>query len=353
MPDSAEHDLPGLRPTSLRDLNDLYYFARVVDDGGFSAAARALEVSKSHLSRRVAALEQRLGLRLLQRSTRKLIPTEAGERYLGYCRIIAETAQEADEAMLDLLAEPTGPVTLSAPIGLAQAVLPVVLPGFLRAYPKVTLRVHATATIVDLFQDRVDIALRVREKVEEDANVIVRRYGVSELSLVASREYIARCGAPTSPSDLRDHTTVSWDAASTGADTWRLYDPSGQALDVVHYPRLVCAEFQALLESVRSGEGIGLLPHKLWRRVDGGTGNLVPLLPDWRAPEGIVYGAYASRRGMVPAVRVLIDYLAEHLTALLQSSDRELPDPPHVALGERRVLPAAVPNAELDQKAPG
>lgn len=352
MPDSAERDLPGLRPTSLRDLNDLYYFARVVDDGGFSAAARALEVSKSHLSRRVAALEQRLGLRLLQRSTRKLVPTEAGERYLGFCRIIAETAQEADEAMLDLLAEPTGPVTLSAPIGLAQAVLPVVLPGFLRAYPKVTLRVHATAGVVDLYQDRVDIALRVREKVEEDANVIVRRFGVSELSLVASRDYIARCGAPSTPTDLREHTTVSWDAASTGADTWRLYDPSGQALDVVHYPRLVCPEFQALIESVRCGEGIGLLPHKLWRRIDAGRGDLVPLLPDWRAPEGIVYGAYASRRGMVPAVRVLIDYLTEHLTALMQSPGGELLEPPHLAMGPRMPSAASVARA-TSQKAPG
>ncbi len=336
MQDSKERDFGGLRPTSLRDLNDLYFFARVVDDGGFSAAARALEVSKSHLSRRVSALEQRLGLRLLQRTTRKLVPTEAGERYLGYCRIIADTAQEADEAMLDLLAEPTGPVTLSAPVGLAQAVLPQVLPGFMRAYPKVTLRVMVTSGIVDLFQDRVDIALRVREAVDEDANVIVRRFGVSELSLVASQAYLDRCGSPSTPTDLRDHATVSWDsAAGTGADTWRLYDVSGQALDVVHYPRLVCAEFQLLIESVRSGQGIGLLPHKLWRRIDNGAGDLQQLLPEWRAPEGIVYGAYASRRGMVPAVRVLIDYLTEHLTAFMQSTPEDMPVPPHVVLGRR------------------
>lgn len=353
MTDSADRDLPGLRPTSLRDLNDLYYFARVVDDGGFSAAARALEVSKSHLSRRVAALENRLGLRLLQRSTRKLVPTEAGERYLGYCRIIAETAQEADESMLDLLAEPTGPVTLSAPIGLAQAVLPIVLPGFMQAYPKVTVRLHATTSVVDLFQDRVDIALRVREAINEDGNVVVRRFGVSELSLVASRDYLARCGAPSNPTDLRGHATVSWDAASTGADTWRLYDTAGHAVDVVHYPRLVCGEFQLLIESVRSGQGIGLLPHKLWRRVDASAQQLVQLLPAWRAPEGIVYGVYASRRGMVPAVRVLIDYLTEHLTALLQGPGDQMLEPPHMAMAWQD--PQALPSP-LDippQNAPG
>ncbi|GAA5235732.1 LysR family transcriptional regulator [Verticiella sediminum] len=322
---------PGAVPA--RDLNDLYILAQVADLGGFSAAARALNLSKSHLSRRVAALEARLGLRLLQRSTRRLVPTEAGERYLAYCRAIAETAHEADQAMLDLLAEPTGPVTLASPIGLAQAVLPLILPGFMLAYPSVTVRVHLSNDVADLYRDRIDIALRVREVIDEEANVIARRFGTSELSLVAARSYLQAHGTPASPAELAAHATVGWNAGQTGFDAWRLYDRQGQAVDVVHQPRLISGDLQLLLEALKTGAGIGLMPDPLWRMADT-EDRLVQILTDWRTPEGIVYGAYASRRGMSPAVRVLIDYLGEHLTPLLDHArDKTTPlSPLHSAV---------------------
>lgn len=304
-------------PIAARDLNDLFYFAKVVDEGGFSAAGRALNISKSHLSRRIALLEERLGLRLLQRSTRKLTPTQAGEVYLRYCRAIAQAAREADESMLGLLAEPSGQVTISAPIGLAQTVFPLLLPGFLSQYPKVSVRLHITNEQVDLYRDQVDIAMRVREAMHADANLIARRFGTSELSLVASKAYLQRHGTPNAPADLADHATVSFAVTDPEPHEWRLYDRDGDHVVITHQPRLLCGDLQILLEAIRQGQGIGLLPDTLWRAADIDN-TLVHVLPDWRVPEGIVYAAYASRRGMVPAVRVLLDYLAENLTAVLE-----------------------------------
>lgn len=308
---------PAIPAPSTRDLNDLYYFAKVVDEGGFSAAGRALNMSKSHLSRRIAALEERLGLRLLQRSTRRLSPTQAGEVYLRFCRSIAQTAREADESMLGLLAEPTGQVTISAPIGLAQTVFPSLLPGFLREYPKISVRLHITSDVVDLYRDQVDIAMRVREAMHADANLIARRFGTSELSLVASKSYLEERGTPATPLDLAQHSTVSFGVMEPGPHEWRLYNPQGEQAVVTHHPRLLCGDLQILLEAVRHGQGVGLLPDALWRAADT-DGSLTHLLPEWRVPEGIVYAAYASRRGMVPAVRVLLDYLAEHLTDVFE-----------------------------------
>lgn len=321
---------------SPRDLNDLFYFAKVVDEGGFSAAGRALNLSKSHLSRRVAALEQRLGLRLLQRSTRRLVLTPAGERYLQYCHQIVQTAHDADESMLGLLSEPTGPVTVSTPVGLAQTLLPQVLPGFLERYPKVSVRLHITSEVVDLYREQVDIALRARESIDSDANLIARRFGTSQLSLVSSRRYVEKYGAPVVPEDLSKHSTLSFADTEKLPVEWHMYDSEGNRSVVSHYPRMICADLQILLEAVKHGQGIGLLPRQLWEH-NNADGQLHSVLPEWRAPQGIVYVAYVSRRGMVPAVRVLIDYLTEKVTELLASDMAWQPG--------KMVLPGEEPSA--------
>lgn len=327
---SSSNGHPSASQVSARDLNDLFYFAKVVDEGGFSAAGRALNVSKSHLSRRVAALETRLGLRLLQRSTRRLMLTPAGERYLQYCRLIVQTASEADESMLGLLSEPTGLVTLSTPIGLAQTLLPQVLPGFLERYPKVSVHLRITSRAMDLYRDPVDIALRARESIDQDANLIARRFGTSELSLVASKRYLAAHGVPERPADLQNHATLSFLVTEPTPQEWRLYDGAGNMASVQHHPRLICGDLQILVDTVKAGQGIALLPSTLWE-LNNADDQLVPVLPGWRAPQGIIYLVYASRRGMVPAVRVLVDYLTEHIGSLfdggvaLQTSRIQLP----------------------------
>src|SRR5699024_8769236 len=149
-------------------------FAAVVEHGGFSAAGRALGVPKSRLSKRVAQLEERLGVRLLQRTTRKFVVTETGERFYAHCRAMLEDAQAAHDAIDMLQAEPHGMVRLSCPVALSRTLLAPILPEFLARYPKLRVHLLASDRRVDLLEEGVDIAIRVRFKFDTDANLIVR-----------------------------------------------------------------------------------------------------------------------------------------------------------------------------------
>ncbi len=177
---------------ALQDLNDLYFFAAVVEHGGFSAAGRALGVPKSRLSKRVAQLEERLGVRLLQRTTRRFVVTEVGERFYTHCRAVLEEAQAAQDAVDELRAEPRGMVRLSCPVSLAQTVLAHLLPDFLALYPKMQVRVLSSDRRVDVIGEGYDLAIRVRTKLDTDANLVMRSFGHSRTALVASPE-AARC----------------------------------------------------------------------------------------------------------------------------------------------------------------
>lgn len=183
----------------MQDLNDLFYFSQVVDQGGFSAAARVLDIPKSRLSRRISQLEERLGVRLLQRTTRRLRLTTAGERYLHYCREMTASARAAEEAMRQLQTQPSGPVVVSCPISIAQQLLAPLLPEFMDTWPEVSIQMLATNRRVDLINEGVDLALRVRTRLDTDAELVVRQLGAASGTLVASPAYLQRHGAPDSP----------------------------------------------------------------------------------------------------------------------------------------------------------
>src|SRR5450830_193446 len=152
----------------MQDLNDLYYFAKVVEAGGFAAAGRLLGIPKSRLSRRIAELEARLGARLLQRTTRQLTLTAVGERYLRHCQAMLLEAEMADEAVASMSSEPRGRLRVSCPVGMAQHILPELVAGFLAAHPHVQLEMTLVNRRVDLVAEGIDVALRVRELGDED-----------------------------------------------------------------------------------------------------------------------------------------------------------------------------------------
>ena len=171
---------------ALSDLNDLRFFVEVVDHGGFSAAGRALGIPKSRLSNRVARLEERLGVRLLQRSTRRFVITEVGERFLSHCRDMLEQARAAQAAVEELSAEPRGLVRVSSPIAMAPTVMAELIPEFLARYPKMQVRLLASDRRVDLIGEGFDIAIRVRDKLDTDASLVLRAFGQSRVLLVAA-----------------------------------------------------------------------------------------------------------------------------------------------------------------------
>lgn len=298
---------------ALQDLNDLYFFAAVVEHGGFSAAGRALGVPKSRLSKRVAQLEERLGVRLLQRTTRRFVVTEVGERFHGHCRAVLEEAQAAQDAVDELRAEPRGVVRLSCPVSLAQTVLAYLLPDFLALYPKMQVRLMSGNRRVDVIGEGYDLAIRVRSKLDTDANLVVRSFGQSTTKLVASPRLLDAMGRPTTAEELARLPALSM-REHEGAQTWELIDASGSQVNVEVQARLITGDFVVLLESARRGLGVALLPEFVCAPAIV-AGELEVVLPQWSMPEGIMHFVYPSRRGMLPGVRALVDFLAERLPA--------------------------------------
>lgn len=304
----------------MQDLNDLYYFSQVVERGGFSAAARALDIPKSRLSRRISQLEENLGVRLLQRTTRRLRLTSAGERYLHYCQEVAASARAAEDAMRQLQSQPTGPVVVSCPVSLAQQLIAPLLPEFLDAWPAISVQMLVTNRRIDLISEGVDLALRVRTKLDTDAELVVRHLGTASGTLVASPAYLQRHGAPETPQDLVSHTTLSFSDPQHEV-RWQLISDRGEEVDIELRPQLSCNDFIVLTEAAVRGRGIALLPslatHEELRR-----GELVQVLPTWQSPEGIVHCIYPSRRGMMPAVRTFLDFLFERLPTYYKAQEK-------------------------------
>jgi DNA-binding transcriptional LysR family regulator len=296
---------------ALQDLNDLYFFAAVVENGGFSAAGRALGLPKSRLSKRVAQLEERLGVRLLQRTTRRFVVTEVGQRFYAHCRAMLEEAQAAQDAVDALSAEPRGVVRMSCPLSLAQTVLAHVLPEFLARYPKVDVRVLASDRRVDLIGEGYDIAIRVRSKLDTDATLVARTFGQSTVLPVASPALLAALGRPQAPDELARLPALSM-YEHDGAQVWTLVDEDGVDASVEMHARLICGEFSVLLEAARRSMGVALLPEYVSAPAIT-RGELEVVLPGWSAPQGIMHFVYPSRRGLLPGVRALVDFLAERL----------------------------------------
>ncbi|HZN46912.1 MAG TPA: LysR substrate-binding domain-containing protein [Ramlibacter sp.] len=295
----------------MQDLNDLLFFAEVVDRGGFAAAGRALNLPKSKLSRRVAELEARLGVRLLQRTTRKLSLTQAGEIYHRYCVAMREQAEAADEAVAHVQTEPRGTVRITCPVTLAHTTLGPLLPRFLAAHPQVRIDMQVANRVVDVVQEGIDIALRVRSNLDDSGSLVARNLGETKGVLVASPQLLQRFGAPPDAESLRNLPTVAMSAAD-GRASWHLLGPRGAEFELQHHPVYTADDLFTLKYAVLQGTGMSVLPDYLCSE-ELRRGELVPVLPGWGPRVGMVLAVFASRRGMVPAVRRLIDFLAANV----------------------------------------
>jgi DNA-binding transcriptional LysR family regulator len=300
-----------LAADAVPDLNDLYFFAKVVEHGGFSAAGRALGIPKSRLSKRVTQLEERLGVRLLQRTTRRFFVTEVGERFYGHCRAVLVEARAAQEAVDQLRTEPRGIVRVSCPVSLAQTVLAFLLPDFLASHPKVQVRLLANNRRVDLISEGFDVAIRVRDKLDADASLVMRTFGTSRVLPVASPALLEKFGRPLFPLDLGKLPALSI-MEHDGAQNWELHDAAGNRASVEIQPALICGEFNVMLQAAIRGIGVAMLPEFVCAPAIA-RAELEVLLPDWSAPDGTMHFVYPSRRGLLPAVRAFVDFLAERL----------------------------------------
>ncbi|HXU99807.1 MAG TPA: LysR substrate-binding domain-containing protein [Caulobacteraceae bacterium] len=294
----------------MRDLNDLSLFAAVVSNGGFSAAARALGTPKSRVSRRVANLEQQLGVRLVERSTRRFKVTEVGQDVYRHARAAMSEAEAVDEVVSRLRAEPQGLVRVSCPLGVDR-VLGAVLPDFLRRHPKLRVQVLVTNRRVDIIEEGVDVAIRIREQLDSDADLQVRIIGRTGAELVASAAFVAEHGAPQTPQETPNFPTISH-TDRPGLDRWTFVSAAGERVEVTHEPRVSATDWSLIRQSAVEGLGLALLPEYLGREMLK-TGQLVRVLPDWARTEGILHVVFTSRRGLLPGVRAVIDLIAETL----------------------------------------
>ena len=295
----------------MQDLNDMLFFAEVVDRGGFAAAGRALNLPKSKLSRRVAELEARLGVRLLQRTTRRLSLTQAGEIYHRHCVAMREQAEAAEEAVAQVHNEPRGTVRVTCPVTLAQTTIGPILPRFLAAHPQVRIDMQVSNRVVDLVQEGVDVALRVRSTLDDSGTLVIKNLGPTHGVLVASPQLLQRFGQPREAEDLRNLPTVAMSAAD-GRATWQLHGPRGERHELQHHPVYTADDLLALKYAVLQGTGMCVLPDYLCTE-ELRRGELVPVLPGWEPPEAKVLAVFPSRRGMVPAVRRFLDFLGENV----------------------------------------
>ena len=295
----------------MQDLNDMVFFAEVAERGGFAAASRALGIPKSRLSRRVADLEHQLGVQLMQRSTRRLSLTPAGELYLRHCAAMRDAAQTAAEAVAQVQTEPSGTVRLSCPVTLAQSSVGPLLPQFMARYPAVRIEMRVLNRPVDPVEEGVDLALRVRAEIEDSATLVAKTFGTSRGLLIATPELLRRQGPIQTPADLSKIDTVTM-STSEGRTSWRLEGPGGRVTVHTHTPRYVADDLLTVKYAVLQGTGASVLPDYMCRN-ELRAGSLVEVLPGWGPAPGITHAMFPARRALVPAVRRLIDFLVDNL----------------------------------------
>ena len=289
---------------------DLRIFAAIVDLGSLSAASRTMKLPKSTLSRNLAGLEERFGARLIERTTRRLRLTEAGEVLMAHARRVGEELENAESALEELRETPRGSLVVSAPYSFALHVLAPRLDSFRKVCPEVTLSILPGAQPVDFVADGIDLAIRVGEL--GPSSLVARRLAEIALVLVASPEFLARRGTPAAPRDLARLPLIELKSRAQPTQ-WRLFGPGGEtSIDVT--PAIATPEPAIALELAERGQGIATAP-LLYASERMRSGALVRVLPDYHRGLRPVHAVYPSRRLLSPKMRAFIEFASECVRA--------------------------------------
>lgn len=289
---------------------EMQVFVAVVDSGSFVKAADTLRMSKAAVSRHVTDLEARLGVRLLQRTTRRLSLTQEGQTFHGRCNALLADVREAEAEITSRRGRATGLLRVNVPVSYGLLHLAALWPAFMSRHPQVELDITLSDRLVDLVEEGYDLAVRIAHL--PSSSLISRKLSTTRMVLCASPSYIAKQGSPGRLSELARHRVLAYTLLSTG-DEWRFTGPEGAA-SVMVKPRLRSNSGDTCRAAAVAGQGIILQPEFLVHR-ELQDGSLAEILPQYRGTELGVYAVYPSRRHVSPKVRVLIDYLAEALRA--------------------------------------
>jgi len=288
------------------DLNEMAIFVRVVEAGSFTGAAKALGLPKSTVSRKITQLEERLGVRLIQRTTRSLSLTDTGSAYHSHCSRILGEIEEANIAVTQMQSTPTGTLRITAPVLFGSTVLSGLIAEYMELHPQVNIDLVLSDQVVDLVQEGIDVAFRVGQL--EDSSLIGRYLGDVKAILCASADYVDRFGKPSHPEEINDHQVIS----ATGWNQWSLKGPNEQEVNINIKPRLKVNDLSSLYTLALSGAGIAALPVLIAASAIK-TKNLVPILCDWPFEAHPIHALYASNRHLSAKVRSFVDFVIERV----------------------------------------
>jgi len=296
-----------MRDNQIRDLNELAVFTYVVEHGGFTAAAEATQLPKSNISRRIASLEERLGVRLLERTTRKVHVTEIGDIYYRHCRRMLDEADDADLYVEQAMEIPRGTLRVSATVNVGQHLLAPMAAEFISQYPEVQFELIWTNRLIDVIDEGFDLTIRIGAL--QDSSLVARRLGQWRLFLYASAEYLKARGTPQNPEDLQDHDCLVM-SDMRASNQWML-SKGGITEQVVLTPRASVNDFDTLRRMVADGGGIAILPN--YMHFGDYHSRLVRVLDDWTGRLTELHAVFPSHRGATPKVRAFLDFLIVRL----------------------------------------
>lgn len=290
------------------DLNDIVVFTKVVETKSFTGAADALGLPKSTVSRKLAQLEERLGVRLVQRTTRKLALTEIGEAYYERCSRIVADVMSAEQLVTDMQATPRGRLRVTSSVDFATQWLGAIVADFLGQHPDINIELEATNKVVDLIEDGFDVALRFGQMPE--STLIARRVCAVHLIACASPDYLAKRGTPRQIEDLDEHDHILFTPASRN-QTWVLHN--GDASYEFGRPaRFASNNFGAVLSATLAGAGVALVSDYMvgdhLKR-----GSLVRVLPEWSTHPTEVHAVYPAREKLPPRLSLFLEHIAQAL----------------------------------------
>ena len=288
----------------IMDLNQSAVFVKVVQAGSFSAAARQLGLPVSTVSHRVAALEQRLGVTLLQRTTRRLHLTDAGEQYFQHAAAGLGHLQEAEIAVSEALGEPSGLLRVTAPPDFGDQILADIMTAMRHRHPKVRLEMVLTNAYVDLVAEGIDVAIRTGDL--KDSSLIARNAGVARWALFASPDYLKKAPLLKGPQELKRHCCLQFTAL--GKDAWTLTNRRSEVV-VPMAGQILVNDIRVVRAMALAGEGVALLPVCLCRN-ECATEQLVPVLPTWHAKADAIHIVYPRQRFVPPKLRAFVDLAA-------------------------------------------
>jgi DNA-binding transcriptional LysR family regulator len=285
-------------------LDGITVFTTVVEAGGFSAAAKRLGRSVSFVSKEVSRLEARLKTRLLNRTTRSVVPTDTGRAYYERCRQIVAEALDAEGDMAASHQNPQGQLKISMPVSFGNSYLNETLPDFLNTYPDITLNAELSDRYVDVVAEGYDVVIRAGNL--KESSLIARKLAESRLMTIASPDYLKRHGTPQTPAELSDHACICRTDIPT--KKWQFDGPGNSPVSVDIEPKMICNTSELELPMAVNGVGITRLPGLICHR-EVQSGQLLPILVDYEPPPIGLYAVYPHRAHLSAKVRVFVDFL--------------------------------------------